>query len=78
MGRKLIKQVVLFIKGVIKFMVFLVLAGVCVLTYVRYVEPELLVTNEINIDAKALNQSVPLKIVQCSDIHLGPDYNIAI
>lgn len=77
MGIKLIRQVGLFIEGVVKFMIFCILAGICVLVYARYIEPELLVTNEINIAAKALNLGVPLKIVQCSDIHLGPDYNMA-
>lgn len=76
MGTKIIKQVCLFIKGVIKLMIFGVLIGVGALVYARYVEPELLMIKEIDISAKNIALKTPIRIVQCSDLHLGPDYNM--
>ena len=76
MDKLIIKQVGLFIKSVVKVMTICMLLGVCALLYARYIEPELLVVKEIALDAKSLKLSKPLKIVQCSDLHLGPDYDM--
>lgn len=45
------------------------------LIYAGYIEPELLVVKEEALTTEQLTLERPLKIVQFSDLHLGPDYD---
>lgn len=64
-----------FIRGVMSIFITLIVIGVCLFTYARYIEPELLVvkTRNIKTDAVKLGDKA-IKIVQLSDLHLGEDY----
>lgn len=57
-------------------MTFCIILGICAYIYARYIEPEFLTVNNISIEAESLKLNRPLKIIQCSDIHLGPDYDM--
>lgn len=75
--KTIIKQVCLIVRSVVMLMTFCIVLGVCIYIYARYMEPELLTINEVTVTAQNLQLSKPLKILQCSDIHLGPDYDMA-
>ncbi len=75
--KKIIKPIWLIGRSVVRLMMFCIALGIGLFIYARYIEPELLTVNEINIEAQGLQLSKPLKIVQCSDLHLGPNYDMA-
>lgn len=64
------------IKNIIKLIVIIGIIGLLLYGYARYIEPELLVIKEENIYIENLNLSKPLRLVQCSDLHLGEDYDM--
>lgn len=77
MGKVVMRQLGLFVKSVVELMTFCIMVGACIFMYARYIEPELLVVKEVALKAQSLQLNEPLKIVQCSDLHLGPDYDMA-
>ena len=74
--KTIIKQIGLIVRSVVKLMTFCIIVGICVFVYARYIEPELLTINEVNVTAQSLQLGDSLKIVQCSDLHVGPDYDM--
>jgi len=73
----LFKLVGHIIKLVFETAVFLIVIGLCLYVYSRYIEPELLVVHEEVVVSDKIKQTrTPLKIVQFSDTHLGKDYTL--
>lgn len=68
------------IKKVIAFMMSLLLTAalICGCCYVdaRYIEPRLLFKEEVTLTTHKLQLKEPLRIVQFSDVHLGPHYKV--
>lgn len=72
----IIKQIGLIVTSVVKLMTFCIVLGMCIYVYARYIEPELLTIKEVTLTAPSLQLGKPLKIVQCSDLHVGPNYDM--
>ena len=73
----LIKGIIKLIRCIISISVTLILIAAGIYIYARYIEPELLIVKEEKLITNSINLSKePLKIVQFSDVHLGPDFTI--
>ena len=71
----LIKAIIRCVRCAISIGVTLVLIGAGIYIYARYIEPELLIVKEEKIITNSITLSEgPLKVVQFSDVHLGPDF----
>ncbi|MDF2613887.1 MAG: metallophosphoesterase [Clostridia bacterium] len=65
------------IKLALEITAFLIILGLCLFGYSKYIEPELLLVHEEAIFSDRMKQTAePIKIVQFSDTHLGKDYTL--
>lgn len=75
--KSLLKLVGYIIRLVVRTTLFLIIIGLCLFVYSKYIEPELLVVHKEVIFSDWIEETTrPLKIVQFSDTHLGKDYTL--
>lgn len=77
MIRGLFKLIGYIIRCLFNLITLVLLIGVGVFIYARYIEPQLLIVKEKPIVAKSIRlEGQAVKIVQLSDLHLGPHYDM--
>lgn len=71
----MIKGIGKVIKLLMSCLVTVVLIGACLFVYARYIEPKLLKTEYVTVEAKDLSLKQPIKIAFFTDTHLGEYYS---
>ncbi len=75
--KNIFKLIGFIIKLVFETVVLLTLIGICLFVYARFIEPELITVREEVIKTSTLkHMERPIKIIQFSDTHLGPDFTL--
>ena len=75
--RGLFRVIGRIIKGMLGVGFTIILLGIGIFIYARFIEPQLLTVKEQEMITHKLTLNTPLKIVQFSDVHLGEDYTLA-
>lgn len=73
----LMKAILKLIKGIFELLFTLLLIGIIVFIYSRYVEPKLFTIRTQALTTQSIKLEEPLKIVQFTDTHLGENYSFA-
>lgn len=75
--KSIFKLIGFLIKLIFQAGAFLLLVGICLFIYARYIEPQLLIVhNEKIVSERIKKEAAPLKFVQFSDTHLSENYTL--